>query len=174
MATSQFTLREFVQARMPDKWARYVRYSSELLVKPGQHRANCGEIVEQTFMSWRSRASAEARSEYDLIVSELKVLLPGYEVLGDDTNHKSVVLERRHWADAIFDIEHSAIQHGNQRWTNVELRPVGARIVEPSMDRRDDTRGGAIPIDDGKHIANYQRERMVNPKLTVRSFPQAD
>lgn len=155
---------------MPDKWARYIRHSERLLVKPGQHRANFGEIIAQTIMSRGSRAGAEACSEYKLIVRELKILLSGCEVLGDDPNHKSVVLERRHWADAIFDIENSAIRHGDQRWTNVEVRPASHGVVAPSVDRRSDTRGGARPLDDTKHITEYRTVQKDNPKLTVRSF----
>jgi hypothetical protein len=165
----RFTLREFVQARMPDNWARYIRHSSELLIKPGQHRARIGDVLAQTIMSWSSNASAEARSEYDVIVKQLAILLPRYEVVADDPNHKSVVLERRHWADAIFDIENSAIRHGDQRWTNVELRcaTAGSTKTSPAQPIR---KGGARPIDDHKHIAKFQRQRAASPKLTIRAF----
>jgi len=138
--------------------------SNIALIKPGQKSATIGEALAQHFWSEAREASAKAQSEYRAIVEQLKDLLPHYGMVADDANHKGVLLERRHWADAIFELENSAIRHGDQRWTNVEVREKtwnpGAETFAALLPGRASGRGGARPIDDDDaHVDKFLREQ---------------
>jgi hypothetical protein len=174
MKPQRLTLLEFVKANMPDNWARYAQQSKLVLIKPGQKSAPIGDALVQYLWPEVREASTKAQSEYKAIVEQLEDLLPHYEIVADDANHKSVPLERRHWADAIFELENSAIRHGDQRWTNVEVRgkswKPGAEAPTALSPSRVSRRGGAQPIDDAVHVAKLQREREHNPNLSVREF----
>jgi hypothetical protein len=174
MKPQRLTLLEFVKANMPDNWARYAQQSNIALIKPGQKSATIGEALVQHFWPEAREASAKAQSEYRDILEQLKELLPHYEIVADDANHKSVPLERRHWADAIFELENSAIRHGDQRWTNVEVREKtwkpGAETLAALLPSRASRRGGARSIDDDAHVDKFLREQRHNSNLSMREF----
>ncbi len=169
-ATEPLTLRQFVKAKFPDNWAVYEQATHKLLIKPGQAKAPASDQLIQYFLPEAREASAKAWSAYDVIAKQLKDVLPNFVVVADDANHKSVVLERRHWADAVFELENSAIRHGDQRWTNVEVQvrpstPLArppARLA-PQARRREE-------IDDAEHVAEFFRQLERNPDLTVHAF----
>jgi hypothetical protein len=174
MKTQHLTLLEFVKVNMPDNWARYAQ-QRKLLLRPGQKSLTTADtIIILIFRPDLMEASTKAQSEYEVIVEQLKDLLPRYEIVADDANHRGVLLERRHWADAIFDLENSAIRHGDQCWTNVEVRgkawKPGAETLAALSPGRASRRGGAQSIDDTAHVAEFRRERKHNPDLSVRKF----
>jgi hypothetical protein len=136
----RFTLLEFVKDKMPDRWARYMQLRAPTPF--GMHSLGVVNLFHpegRTFLN-------QVGSEHDAIVEDLKKLLPDCELVADDASGRQLTLERRHWADAQFEIEKSAIQHGKQRWTNIEVRealkagpPLVSETVvktEPALGRR--------------------------------------
>jgi hypothetical protein len=178
MTAQRFTLLEFIKEKMPDSWARCLSEVDVAVIKPWQKTVLIGEAAYQLLSPAARDANAKAKSEYRAIVEKLKDLLPSYEIVADDANHKSVLLERRHWADATFEIDVSAIRHGDQRWTNVEIREV-ARFAQAQNagsvaalppDLTPTGSQQARLIDDGRHVAKFLREKARNPNLSVRAF----
>lgn len=168
------TLLEFVKETMPDNWARYAQQSSMAIIKPGQKSGSISEALANHFFPAAREANAKAQSEYNDIVNRLKDLMSNHEIVADDANHKTVRLERRHWADATFELENSAIRHGEQRWTNIEVRkhswqPAAGSLaaLSPGHEPR---KGGAKSIDDDAHIAKFSQERERNSGLSIRKF----
>ena len=102
--THALTLLEFAKATCPDNWAKYAEEASKLLAKPGHSKALLSDAIIQQILPETREASAKAHSEHAAIVKRLKEVLSGYEVVADDAHHKAVVLERRHWADATFEL----------------------------------------------------------------------
>lgn len=174
MKNQRLTLLEFVKSNMPDNWARYAQQSSITLIKPGQKSVPIGDALAQYLWPEAREASAKAQIEYRAIVEQLKDLLAHYEIVADDANHKGVLLERRHWADAIFELENSAIRHGDQRWTNVEVRAKawkpGAETLAARSPGRESRRAGAQSFDDAAYLDGFRREKEHDPDLSVRRF----
>jgi hypothetical protein len=178
MTAQRFTLLEFVKGKMPDSWARCLSQVDVAVIKPWQKTVLIGEVAYQLLSPTARDANAKAQTEYRAIVEKLKDLLPSYEVVADDANHNSVLLERRHWADATFEIDVSAIRHGDQRWTNVEIREVARFAQAQNAGSVAALPSGPSPtgsqqarsIDDGRHVAKFLQERATNPDLSVRTF----
>jgi len=178
MTDQRFTLLEFIKDKMPDSLTRCLSEVDVARIKPWQKIVLVGEAAYQLLSPAARDANAKAKSEYRAIVEKLKDLLPSYEVVADDANHKSVLLERRHWADATFEIDVSAIRHGDQRWTNVEIREVArfararnagsVAALPPGLSPTGSQQ--ARSIDDRRHVAKFLRERVSNPNLSVRTF----
>jgi hypothetical protein len=175
-AVRRFTLQEFMAAMMPESWARYRSASDIAQIKPWQKGKTIPEALADHWLPEIKDANSKAKSAYRVIVDALKDLLPQCEVVADDASHKCVLLERRHWADAIFEFENNAIRHGDQRWTNVEVRTKVQHVemlrtpaeASPFPTRR--KKGGTRLINDDRHIEKFLRERRRNPSLTMRAF----
>jgi hypothetical protein len=176
----RFTLQEFVAAIMPESWARYRSASDTAPMKPWQKSRTIPEALAEYWSPEIKEANSKAKLAYRAIVNELKDVLPHYEVVADDASHKCVLLERRHWADAIFEFENNAIRHGDQRWTNVEVRTKAQRVemlrrpaerpATPSPFPTRRRKAGSRLINDDRHIKRFLSERRRNPNLTVRAF----
>jgi hypothetical protein len=144
----RFTLLEFVKAKMPGRWAAYSKHADDGWIMPG-YPAELAVSAAQTpeIRDARTRALAEERA----IVEKLKALLSRREVLADDAEGKEVLLGRRHYAGAKFDIGNNAIQHGDRCWTAIEVREalkagphsVSETVVKtaPSLGRRRGRKG---------------------------------
>ena len=165
---------EFVKAHMPESWQRYAHHAEIVLIKPGQTPRPFEDAIAQLILPRVREASAKAKAEHAAIVHQLKTLLLGYDVVADDLNRKCVPLERRHWADAIFELENSALRHGDQRWTNVEVR--GKSLSSPSRPSVGPSAAlmsrhrGAKTIDDAKYVAEFLRLQAKNPNLSMNAF----
>lgn len=121
-----FTLLEFTKEKLPDRWARY----AQLRAAPSMQ----GLLVFVNLLHHEGRKSLDqVASQHHAIVEDLKKLLPEHKLVADDASGRTVTLNRRHWADATFEIEKSAIQHGKQRWTNVEVRERAQGASQASM-----------------------------------------
>jgi hypothetical protein len=170
--TLPLTLLEFVKVTCPDNWAKYAEEAGKLMAKPGHSKALVAHALAQQFFPGTREANAKAHSEYAAIVKLLKDVLPQYVVVGDDIHHKATVLERRHWADATFELENSALWQGDQRWTNVEVRSPSPRALSSAhrTGMLPATKMGAKKMDDAKYVDELLRLRVKHPTMSVHAF----